>query len=86
PRVNLAHFSSYHSWYFDSDTGKASSEWLYAKIMAYTAELVSEEQMPLISVESVKHPGRLQIICMVPPDALDSDPTTILSAHIDSLN
>lgn len=58
PKANLEHFTSYYNRYYDSDLGKASSEWLYAKILAYTAELASEEQKPLISVESLKHPWK----------------------------
>ncbi|KAF7375134.1 Peptide hydrolase [Mycena sanguinolenta] len=88
PKANLEHFTSYHTRYYNSETGRASSEWLYAKILAYTAELANEEQQPLISVESVKHPWKQNsiIIRMSPLDASDSGPITILGAHIDSLN
>jgi leucyl aminopeptidase len=58
PKANLEHFTSYHTRYYNSETGKASSEWLYAKILAYTAELASDEQKPLITVESLKHPWK----------------------------
>ncbi|KAJ7721742.1 hypothetical protein DFH07DRAFT_857568 [Mycena maculata] len=51
--------------------------------MAYTAELATEEQMSLISVESVKHPWKQNsiIIRMAPADALDFDPTTTFPAR-----
>ncbi|KAJ6468473.1 peptidase [Mycena sanguinolenta] len=88
PKANIEHFTSYYTRYYNSDTGRASSEWLYAKILVYTAELASEEQQPLISVESVKHPWKQSsiIIRISPLDAVDSDPITVLGAHIDSLN
>ncbi|KAJ7039543.1 peptidase [Mycena alexandri] len=87
PRANLEHFTSYYTRYYNSDPGKASSEWLYAKILAYT-ELASEEQKPLISVESLKHPWKQNsiIIRIAPLAALQSDPITIVGAHIDSIN
>ncbi|KAJ7109605.1 hypothetical protein C8R43DRAFT_904795, partial [Mycena crocata] len=88
PKANLEHFTSYHTRYYNSDDGKASTEWLYAKILTYTAELASEEQRKLIHVEAVQHPWKQNsiIIRLAPVDALDSDPTTILGAHIDSIN
>ncbi|KAF7330290.1 Peptide hydrolase [Mycena venus] len=88
PKANLEHFTSYHNRYYDSDLGKASSDWLFAKILLYTAELASEEQRPLITVESLKHPWKQNsiVIRISPLDAVDSDPTTILGAHIDSVN
>jgi hypothetical protein len=55
PKANLKHLTSYHTRYYNSDTGKESSEWFYAKILAYTAELASDEQKRSITVESVKH-------------------------------
>lgn len=57
-QANLEHFTSYHTRYFDSDMGKASAEWLYAKILTYTAELASEEQKSLINVEAIEHPWK----------------------------
>ncbi|KAJ6582932.1 hypothetical protein DFH09DRAFT_1245879 [Mycena vulgaris] len=88
PKANLEHFTSYHTRYYDSDTGKASAEWLYAKILTYTAELASEEQKMLIDVEAVKHAWKQNsiIIRIAPLNASESDPTTILGAHIDSIN
>jgi leucyl aminopeptidase len=57
-KANLEHLTGYHTRYYNSDTGKAASDWLYAKILAYTAELASEAQKPLISVEALKHPWK----------------------------
>ncbi|KAJ7449140.1 peptidase [Mycena galericulata] len=80
PKANLENFTSYHNRYYDSDSGKASAEWLYAKILTYTAELGSDEQKALIDIEAVKHPWKQNsiIIRINPPTALDSDPITIL--------
>ncbi|KAJ7844420.1 peptidase, partial [Mycena olivaceomarginata] len=88
PKANLAHFTTYYTRYYNSETGRASSEWLYAKILAYTAELASEEQKPLISVESIKHAWKQNsiIIRISPREALESAPITVLGAHIDSIN
>ncbi|KAJ7680050.1 peptidase [Mycena rosella] len=87
-RANLEHFTSYHTRYYDSETGKASSEWLYAKILGYTDELASEEQKQLISVKPIKHPWKQNsiVIRLAPLNASDSDPIVILGAHIDSIN
>ncbi|KAJ7643578.1 peptidase [Roridomyces roridus] len=87
-KANLWHFTSYHNRAWDSDTGKESSEWLFAKILTYTAELASEELKAMIDVEAVQHPFKqISIIARItPPGAVDSDPATILGAHIDSLN
>ncbi|KAJ7121664.1 hypothetical protein C8R44DRAFT_671567 [Mycena epipterygia] len=87
-QANLEHFTSYHTRYFNSDVGKASSEWLYANILTYTAELASEEQKGLISVEAIEHPWKQNsfVIRIAPPNALQFAPITILGAHIDTLN
>ncbi|KAJ6466598.1 peptidase [Mycena vitilis] len=87
-KANLEHLTSYHTRYYNSETGKASSEWLHAKILGYTAELASEKQQPLISMESLKHPWKQNsiIVRISPLNALDSDPITIVAAHIDSIN
>ncbi|KAJ7116420.1 peptidase [Mycena epipterygia] len=88
PKANLEHLTSYHTRYYNSETGKASSEWLYAKILAYTAELAGEEQKRLISVESLNHPWKQNsiIIRIAPLNSSSSEPVTILGAHIDSIN
>ncbi|KAJ7100002.1 hypothetical protein B0H15DRAFT_920026 [Mycena belliarum] len=88
PKANLEHFTSYHTRHYNSDTGKASAEWLYAKILAYTAELASDEQKTLIDVELVEHAWKQHsiIVHISSVNASDSDPVTILGAHIDSIN
>ncbi|KAJ6540149.1 hypothetical protein DFH09DRAFT_1323169 [Mycena vulgaris] len=87
-RANLEHFTSYPTRYYDSDTGRAASEWLYAKILSYTAELASEAQKKLITVEAVKHAWKQNsiVIRMAPPNASECYSTAILGAHIDSVN
>ncbi|PBK89791.1 Zn-dependent exopeptidase [Armillaria gallica] len=64
--------------YYNSDTGKASSEWLLQKIQNYTNELASEEQRAMITVKPFTH-SWLQT-------SIDTDPTTVIGAHCDSLN
>ncbi|KAK7032892.1 peptide hydrolase [Favolaschia claudopus] len=88
PRVNLEHLTSYHTRYYQTETGREASEWLYAKILTYTAELASEDQQDLISIEHVDHPWKQKsiVVSISPPDSLDSDPVTIIGAHIDSIN
>ncbi|KAJ7043055.1 peptidase, partial [Mycena alexandri] len=88
PRKFLEQFSSFRTRYCYSDSGKASSEWLLQKIRNYTAELASEEQKPLISVEPFKHVWKQTsvIVRMASKDSLKSDPITVIGAHCDSLN
>ncbi|KAK0480763.1 peptidase [Armillaria novae-zelandiae] len=85
---NLAHFSSFRTRYYNSDIGKASSEWLLRKIQNYTNELASEEQRAIITVKPFTH-SWLQnsiIIRFAPLGVQDTDPTTVIGAHCDSLN
>ncbi|KAF7312128.1 Peptide hydrolase [Mycena indigotica] len=88
PKANLKHLTSYHTRYYNSDTGAAASDWLYSKILAYTDELASEEQKMLIAVESVQHKWKQNsiVIRIAPLDASNTDATTIVGAHIDSIN
>ncbi|KAF8191470.1 peptidase [Mycena galopus ATCC 62051] len=88
PRKNLEHLSSFRTRYCHSDSGRASSEWLLRRIRNYTAELASEEQKPLISVELFEHTWKQPsvIIRMALEDSLDSDPITVIGAHCDSIN
>ncbi|KAG7448593.1 peptidase [Guyanagaster necrorhizus] len=84
----LAYFSSFRTRYYNSDTGKASSEWLLQKIQNYTNELASEEQRAMITVKPFTH-SWLQtsvIIRFASLGVQDTDPTTIIGAHCDSLN
>ncbi|KAJ6614628.1 hypothetical protein B0H10DRAFT_1803203, partial [Mycena sp. CBHHK59/15] len=88
-KANLEYFSSFRTWYCNSDTGKASSEWLYNKILSYTTELASDEQKALITVEAFEHRWRQNSIIyprLTPQNASDSDPLAIVGAHIDSAN
>ncbi|KAK0192585.1 peptidase, partial [Armillaria mellea] len=85
---NLAYFSSFRTRYYNSDSGKASSEWLLQKIQNYTNDLASEEQRAMITVKPFTH-SWLQnsvIIRFAPLGVQDTDPTTVIGAHCDSLN
>ncbi|KAF8215389.1 peptidase [Mycena galopus ATCC 62051] len=89
PKSNRKHLSSYHTRYYDSESGRESSEWIKAQISAYTTEFSSEQQRSLISIESVEHTEWKQnsiIVRISSPNALDSDPITVIGAHIDSIN
>ncbi|KAJ7269720.1 peptidase, partial [Mycena rebaudengoi] len=87
-KVNLEYFSSFRTRYYNSDTGKASSEWLLQKIRNYTADLASAEQKALISVEPFQHGWKQTsvIIRIAPNTSAVSDPITVLGAHCDSIN
>lgn len=54
-KINLEYFSSFRTRYYNSESGRASSEWLLQKIRNYTAELATPEQKTLISVEPFYH-------------------------------
>ncbi|KAJ7468009.1 peptidase [Mycena latifolia] len=85
----LEYFSSFPTRYYNSDTGKASSEWLVQKIRNYTAELATAEQKALISVEPFHHNWKQAsvIIRMSPRNAsAGSQEITVLGAHCDSIN
>ncbi|KAJ7204801.1 peptidase, partial [Mycena pura] len=88
--ANLEHFSSFRTRYYNSDTGKASSEWLLQKIRNYTAEFASPEQRALISVEPFRHNWKQAsvIIRVAAPNTFvnNTDSITILGAHCDSIN
>ncbi|KAF7291518.1 Peptide hydrolase [Mycena kentingensis (nom. inval.)] len=88
PKAILTHLTSYHTRHYSTETGASASDWLHAKILAYTDELASDTQKPLISVESVKHswPQSSIVIRIAPLDAHESDPTAVIGAHIDSIN
>ncbi|KAJ6447951.1 Zn-dependent exopeptidase [Mycena vulgaris] len=88
-KANLEYFSSFRTRYYNSDTGKASSEWLVQKLRNYTAEFATPEQRALISVEPFYHSWKQAsvIIRMNPRNASSaSDAITVLGAHCDSIN
>ncbi|KAJ7827054.1 peptidase [Mycena olivaceomarginata] len=87
-KINLEYFSSFRTRYYNSESGRASSEWLLQKIRNYTAELATPEQKALISVEPFYHKWKQAsvIIRIAPNNSAGSDPITILGAHCDSIN
>jgi hypothetical protein len=50
-KKTLEVLTSFTTRYYNSDSGKASSEWLYRKILDYTNELLKEEVGHLIDVD-----------------------------------
>ncbi|CAK5261959.1 unnamed protein product [Mycena citricolor] len=86
---NLEHFTTaFPTRYYNSDSGRASSEWLLAKIQSYTTTLGSHELQELISITPIQHPWKQNsiIIRIAPKDAQETDPITVLGAHCDSIN
>ncbi|KIY72650.1 Zn-dependent exopeptidase [Cylindrobasidium torrendii FP15055 ss-10] len=86
--TTLAHFSSYTTRYYNSFTGKASSEWLADKVDEYVDVYAPESVKPLVKVTRLQHPW-LQtsvIVRIAPAGAELTDPTTIVGAHCDSIN
>ncbi|KAJ6582859.1 hypothetical protein B0H10DRAFT_1834287, partial [Mycena sp. CBHHK59/15] len=57
-------------------------------IRSYRAELVSEEQKPLISVQPFHHTWKQTsvIVRIASEDSSDSDPITIVGSHCNSIN
>ncbi|KAJ6542421.1 peptidase, partial [Mycena sp. CBHHK59/15] len=86
-KANLEYFSSFRTRYYNSDTGKASSEWLVQRIRNYTEGFATDEQKALISVEPYEHKWKQNsIIRFAPRVSTESDPITVLGAHCDSIN
>ncbi|KAJ7841316.1 peptidase [Mycena olivaceomarginata] len=86
-KANLEHLTSYHTRYYNSDTGKAASGLALRQdpgVHRRTRER-GAEAAHLCRVS--EHPWKQNsiIIRIAPPGALDA-PTTVLGAHIDSLN
>ncbi|KAF7317009.1 Peptide hydrolase [Mycena chlorophos] len=87
PKANLKHLTSYYTRYYNSDTGAQASNWLYAKILAYVEEYASEEQQALIKVDSIVHSWKQNsIVVRFDPLNGSDGPTTIVGAHMDSIN
>ncbi|KAF7360232.1 Peptide hydrolase [Mycena venus] len=86
-KTNLKYFSSFRTRYYNSESGRASSEWLLQKIRNYTAELATPEQKAIISVEPFHHGWKqASVIIRIAPKGSTSDPITVLGAHCDSIN
>nr|GAT54718.1 peptidase [Mycena chlorophos] len=85
---NLHVLTTFHTRYYDSDTGKASSEWLTNRIRHYVRRYASPELRELVSVEPFVHPWLQNsvVVRIAPANATLEDPTTIIGAHCDSLN
>ncbi|KIY72651.1 peptidase [Cylindrobasidium torrendii FP15055 ss-10] len=86
--TTLAHFSSYTTRYYNSFTGKASSEWLADKVDEYVDVYASKSVKPLVEVTHLQHPWlQTSVIVRIAPAGADlTDPTTIVAAHCDSIN
>jgi leucyl aminopeptidase len=78
---NLVKFSSFHTRYYKSDTGRQSSEWMLAKIESIIKEAGAEDT---VFAEHFKHPwGQNSIIATIPGK---KNSTIVVGAHQDSIN
>ncbi|KAK2760325.1 Leucine aminopeptidase 1 [Arachnomyces sp. PD_36] len=81
-RVNLAHFSNFHTRYYKSSTGIVSATWLYDQINKTIIDSGAHEFG--VKVEKFAHPwGQFSIIATIPGQ---SDKTVVVGAHQDSIN
>ncbi|KAJ3997701.1 peptidase [Lentinula boryana] len=97
-RSNLEIFTSFHTRYYKSKTGHASSRWLYQRVLNYTDEYATDALREAVGIELVlyEHKGFKQesvIIRLIPRRSLNSSESveglheiTIIGAHCDSIN
>lgn len=81
-RVNLAHFSNFHTRYYKSSTGIVSATWLFDQVNQTIIDAGADEFGT--KVEKFSHPwGQFSIIATIPGQ---SDKTVVIGAHQDSIN
>lgn len=80
-------FTGFYNRYYKSSYGRQSSEWL-ARYLENAVDLADTEMAELVSVEPFPHPWEQDsiIVRISPKDSTPGSPTTILSAHQDSIN
>ncbi|KAF7325616.1 BUB1 N-terminal domain-containing protein [Mycena kentingensis (nom. inval.)] len=76
-KANLEQFTAFRTRYYNSVTGKNSSEWLAERVKEYVTELATAEVKGMVEVELFEHRW-LQ--------ASVDDPITVIGAHCDSIN
>lgn len=87
PQENLAHFSSFRTRYYRSESGKASQQWLFAKIKETTVQYASESLQGLITFDEFPHPwAQSSIIARINGSSIEDDGIVIIGAHQDSTN
>ncbi|KAF9059542.1 hypothetical protein BDP27DRAFT_1431206 [Rhodocollybia butyracea] len=89
-KANLETFTSFYTRFYDSDTGHASSRWLYNRILNYTDEYASSDLKASVHIELVLYEHTFKqesvIIRLLPNNVSSSKFITIIGAHCDSLN
>ncbi|KAF5358844.1 hypothetical protein D9757_014247 [Collybiopsis confluens] len=89
-KANLETFTSFHTRFYNSDTGHASSRWLYKRILNYTNEFASESLKDAVDIELLlwKHSAFKQesVVVRLSPKSSVTDSITIVGAHCDSMN
>ncbi|KIM90560.1 hypothetical protein PILCRDRAFT_187745 [Piloderma croceum F 1598] len=87
PKSNLAKFSSFHTRYYRSDTGRQSQLWLLTKIKEYTEKYASESLQSLITAKEFQHSwGQNSIIVRINGSSTTDNSVVIVGAHLDSTN
>ncbi|KIK52479.1 hypothetical protein GYMLUDRAFT_49876 [Collybiopsis luxurians FD-317 M1] len=90
-KKNLEHFTSFHTRFYNSESGRRSSRWLYERAVNYTLQHASRKlrEAALLEIVLVQHLLIKQesvIIRLYPNDVSPSSNITIIGAHCDSIN
>ncbi|KAE9385153.1 Zn-dependent exopeptidase [Gymnopus androsaceus JB14] len=89
-RTNSEIFTTFHTRYYNSDTGHASSRWLYERALNYTDEYDTTALRAAVRIELVlqQHAFKQEsvIIRLTPRNSSSADAVTIIGAHCDSIN
>ncbi|KIK60116.1 hypothetical protein GYMLUDRAFT_200755 [Collybiopsis luxurians FD-317 M1] len=89
-KSNLKVFTSFHTRFYNSDTGHASSRWLYQRVVNYTENYASDVLRDSVNIEVKlwKHAELKQesVVIRLIPKVSENGPITIIGAHCDSIN
>ncbi|KAJ7601009.1 peptidase [Mycena floridula] len=87
PEITLRRLTSFYTRYYNSDYGKASSEYLESRIQDYITEYTASEERN-VTVTMVQHKFKQNsiIVRLAGPNATETDPITVVGAHCDSMN
>ncbi|KIK52487.1 hypothetical protein GYMLUDRAFT_233434 [Collybiopsis luxurians FD-317 M1] len=87
---NLEHFTSFYTRFYNSESGRASSRWLYERAVNYTVQYASPKLREAVQLQVVLHPHAFKqesvIIRLHPNNVSPSANITIVGAHCDSIN
>ncbi|KAL0581846.1 hypothetical protein V5O48_000214 [Marasmius crinis-equi] len=86
PRANLEKFTSFHTRYYRSESGKQSQKWLLSRINETTTSTASPTLLKRITIREFPHPwGQNSIIARI-NGSVNPDEIVIIGAHQDSQN